>query len=213
MTQGPETSHERRKIGAARAQPMNPLWRDGAGLQDDCGLSPRQPSGDCRSLPRLDAVLPGEGAVLGVLWHSTAQGSGLLRSSKRIMGRREIAEEASRPLISDCQTWQDESGAREPGEAPDATAAALGALKTPGRTRPRSGRARGRSARTLVKGEADARPVGLDRGPKPPSENAQTAIDPTWVSSSKHAVTNEPTTPDCFIRWPMRPRKPSVSSA
>jgi hypothetical protein len=52
-------------------------------------------------------------------------------SAKRVMGRREIAEEATRldRRIAEYLVRQDENNAREPDEAPSATAASLQALK------------------------------------------------------------------------------------
>ena len=52
-------------------------------------------------------------------------------SAKRIMGRREITEEAARldRRIADYLAGLDENDAREPDEAPNATAAALETLK------------------------------------------------------------------------------------
>lgn len=45
---------------------------------------------------------------------------------------------------------------------------------------------------TLVEGETDSRPMGFDRGPKPPSYNVQTAVDADTGLIVHHTVTNEP---------------------
>ena len=86
------------------------------------------------------------------------------------MGRREIAE-----------------------EAPDATAEALEALKTRRAELNRLAAAPDADERnTLVDGEADARPMGFGKGPKPPPYNVQTAVDADTGLIVHHAVTNEP---------------------
>jgi transposase len=116
-------------------------------------------------------------------------------SPKRIMGRREIAEEAARldRRIADYLAGLDESDACEPDEAPNGTARALEALKTRRAELDRlvaALEAEGRN--TLVEGEADARPMGFGKGPKPPSYNVQTAVDADTGLIVHHAVTNEP---------------------
>ena len=101
-------------------------------------------------------------------------------SAKRIVGRREISQEAANldRRIADYLTGLDETDDDEPNEAPSATAAALEALR---RRRAELDRmasrldAEGRN--TLVEGEADARPMGIGNGPKRPSYNVQTAVD------------------------------------
>jgi len=116
-------------------------------------------------------------------------------SAKRIMGRREIAEEAARldRRIVDYLAGLDESDAREPDEAPNATAAALEALKARRAELDRMAAALEAEERnTLVEGEADARPMGFGKGPKPPSYNVQTAVDADTGLIVHHAVTNEP---------------------
>jgi transposase len=116
-------------------------------------------------------------------------------STKRVMGRREIAEEAARldRRITDYLAGLDESDAHEPEEVPNATAAALQVLKS---RRAELDRlvakldAEGRN--TLVEGELDARPMGIGKGPKPPSYNVQTAVDADTSLIVHHEVTSEP---------------------
>lgn len=116
-------------------------------------------------------------------------------SAKRIMGRREIAEETARldRRITDYLADLDESDAREPNDAPRATAAALQAL--------RARRAEldclaamldAEERATLVEGEPDARPMGIGKGAKPPSYNVQTAVNADTGLIIHHAVTSEP---------------------
>jgi transposase len=116
-------------------------------------------------------------------------------SPKRIMGRREIVEEAARldRRIADYLAGLDESDAREPDEAPNATAGALEALKTRRIELDRMAAALEAEERnTLVEGEPDARPMGFGKGPKPPSYNVQTAVDADTGLIVHHAVTSEP---------------------
>ncbi len=116
-------------------------------------------------------------------------------SAKRIMGRREIAEEAARldRRIADYLAGLDESDAREPDEALNATAAALETLKAR-RAEPdrMAATLEAEERNTLVEGEADARPMGYGKGVKPPSYNVQTAVDADTGLIVHHAVTNEP---------------------
>jgi hypothetical protein len=44
---------------------------------------------------------------------------------------------------------------------------------------------------TLVEGEPDARPMGIGKGPKPPSYNVQTAVDAETGLIIHHEVTGE----------------------
>ena len=95
-------------------------------------------------------------------------------SAKRVMGRREIADEAARldRRIAEYLAGLDESDAREPDEAPSATAAALEALKARRAELDRlAAKLDGEDRNTLVEGEPDARPMGIGKGPKPPSYN------------------------------------------
>lgn len=117
-------------------------------------------------------------------------------SAKRIMGRREIAEETARidRRIGDYLGGLDESDAREPDETPSATAAALNVLKARRDELNRLAAQLDADERnTLVEGEPDARSMGIGRGAKPPSYNVQTAVDADTGLIVHHAVTNEPT--------------------
>src|SRR5947209_8418018 len=125
-------------------------------------------------------------------------------SIKRVMGRREIAEEAARldHRIADYLAGRDESDAREPDEAPGATAAALEALRTRRAELDRlAARLDAEERNTLVEGELDARPMGIGKGPKPPSYNVQTSVDADTGLIVHHEVTTEPT--DNRLLYPM----------
>lgn len=117
-------------------------------------------------------------------------------SAKRIVGRREIAEEAARldRRIADYLAGLDASDEREPDEAPGVTAAALEALRERRAELDRLAAKLDDEARnTLVEGELDARPMGIGKGPKPPSYNVQTAVDADTGFIVHHEVTSEPT--------------------
>jgi transposase len=116
-------------------------------------------------------------------------------SAKRIMGRREIAEETVHldRRIADYLAGLNETDAREPDDAPSATAAALAALRARRAELDRLAATLDAEERaTLVEGEPDARPMGIGKGPKPPSYNVQTAIDADTGLIIHHAVTSEP---------------------
>lgn len=118
-------------------------------------------------------------------------------SSKRVVGRREIAEEAARldGRIAAYLTGLDEVDASEPDdEAGTRTVAALAALRQRRVELDRLAAtldAQGRN--TLVEGEAEARPMGTGPGSKPPSYNVQTVVDSQTGLILHHAVTTEPT--------------------
>jgi hypothetical protein len=136
-------------------------------------------------------------------------------SAKRIMGRREIAEEAVRldRRIADYLAGLDQNDACEPAEVPSATAATLQALRE---RRPELDRlaakldAEGRNM--LVEGEPDARPMGIGSGRKPPSyqasllqcANGGRCPRPASLSTMR----SRPSRPTigCSIRWQKRPR-------
>ena len=125
-------------------------------------------------------------------------------SAKRIIGRREIAEEAAGldHRIAGYLAALDESDAGEPDEAPGATAAALEALRTRRAELDRlAARLDAEERNTLVEGELDARPMGIGNGPKPPSYNVQTAVDADTGLIVHHEVTTEPT--DNRLLYPM----------
>ena len=116
-------------------------------------------------------------------------------STKRVMGRREIAEETARldRRITAYLTGLDENDAHEPDEAPSATAAALSALKARRAELNRlAAKLDAEERNTLVEGEPDARPMGIGKGPKPPSYNVQTAVDADTGLIVHHEVTSEP---------------------
>ena len=116
-------------------------------------------------------------------------------SSKRVMGRREIAAEAIRldRRIAEYLAVLDESDAGEPEEAPGATAVAPQALRAR-RTELDNLAAKldAEERNTVVEGEPDARPMGIGKGSKPPSYNVQTAVDADTGLIVHHEVTNEP---------------------
>ena len=117
-------------------------------------------------------------------------------SAKRIIGRREIAQEAARldRRIADYLAGLDKNDACEPAEAPSATAAALQALRERRAELDRLAAKLDIEARTmLVEGEPDARPMGIGPGRKPPSYNVQTAVDAATGLIVHHEVTTEPT--------------------
>jgi transposase len=125
-------------------------------------------------------------------------------SAKRVIGRREIAEEAARldRRIADYLAGLDETDAREPDEAPSATAAALAALRARRAELDRLfAKLDTEERNTLVEGEPDARPMGIGKGPKPPSYNLQTAVDADTGLIVHHEVTTEPT--DNRLLYPM----------
>ena len=116
-------------------------------------------------------------------------------STKRVMGRREIAEEAARldRRIADYLAGLDKSDASEPDEAPNATAAALQVLKSRrAELDELAAKLDAEGRNTLVEGELDARPMGIGKGPKPPSYNVQTAVDADTSLIVHHEVTSEP---------------------
>ena len=117
-------------------------------------------------------------------------------SAKRIMGRREIAEEAARldRRIAEYLAGLDESDADEPDEASNATAIALQALRARRAELDRLAAQLDVEQRNmLVEGEPDARPMGIGAGRKPPSYNVQTAVDIATGLIVHHDVTTEPT--------------------
>jgi transposase len=116
-------------------------------------------------------------------------------SAKRVMGRREIADEARRldRRIAEYLADLDESDASEPDEVPSATTAALEVLKMRRAELDRlAAKLDDEDRNTLVEGEPDARPMGIGKGPKPPSYNVQTAVDAETGLIIHHEVTGEP---------------------
>ena len=116
-------------------------------------------------------------------------------SAKRVMGRREIGEEAVRldRRIAEYLVDLDESDAREPDEAPNATVTALQVLKSRRAELDHlAAKLDAEERTTLVEGELDARPMGIGKGPKPPSYNVRTAVDADTGLIVHHEVTSEP---------------------
>ncbi len=116
-------------------------------------------------------------------------------SAKRVTGRREIAGETARldRRISEYLAGLDENDAHEPDEAASATAVALAALQTRRAELDRlAAKLDAEERNTLVEGEPDAWPMGIGKGPKPPSYNVQTAVDADTGLIVHHEVTNEP---------------------
>ena len=117
-------------------------------------------------------------------------------SSKKIMGRKEITEEAARldRRIADYLAGLDQADDAEPDDTPGATAAAIAALRTRrGELDRLAAKLEGDGRTTLVEGEEDARPMGKGNGPKPPSYNVQTAVDADTGFIIHHEVTDEAT--------------------
>ena len=116
-------------------------------------------------------------------------------SAKRVMGRREIAQETAHldRRIAEYLVGLDESDACEPDEVPSATAAALEALRARRVELDQlAAKLDCEERNTLVEGELDARPMGIGKGPKPPSYNLQTAVDADAGLIVHHEVTSEP---------------------
>jgi transposase len=117
-------------------------------------------------------------------------------SAKRIMGRREIAEETARldRRIAGYLAGLDESDAGEPDDTAGATATALAALRARRADLNRLAATLDAEGRNMVvEGEPDARPMGIGSGRKPPSYNVQTAVDAETGLIIHHEVTTEPT--------------------
>jgi Transposase DDE domain len=117
-------------------------------------------------------------------------------SAKRIMGRREIAEETARldRRIAGYLAGLDESDASEPDDTASATATALAALRARRADLNRLAATLDAEGRNMVvEGEPDARPMGIGSGRKPPSYNVQTAVDAETGLIVHHEVTTEPT--------------------
>ena len=116
-------------------------------------------------------------------------------SAKRVMGRREIAEQTARldRRIAEYLVGLDDNDAREPDEVPSATAAALEALRARRVELDQlAAKLDCEERNTLVEGELDARPMGIGKGPKPPSYNLQTAVDVDTGLIVHYEVTGEP---------------------
>jgi len=117
-------------------------------------------------------------------------------SLKKVMGRREVAEEATRldAKIVAYLAGLDEADMAEPDDEPQAVQVTLAALRDRRAELDRlAARFDDEERTTFVEGEADARPMGTRHGPKPPSYNVQTAVDADTGLILHHDVTGEPT--------------------
>jgi transposase len=116
-------------------------------------------------------------------------------SARRVMGRREIAEEVAHldRRIAEYLVGLDESDTCEPDDVPSATAAALDALRARRVELDQlAAKLDAEERNTLVEGELDVRPMGIGKGSKPPSYNVQTAVDADTGLIIHHEVTSEP---------------------
>ncbi len=117
-------------------------------------------------------------------------------SRKKVMGRREIGEEAARldRRIAAYLAGLDKADAAEPDDAPEAVEVALAALRARRAELDRlAARLDDEGRTTLVEGEDDARPMKTGRGPNPPSYNVQTVVDAATCLIVHHDVTDEAT--------------------
>jgi len=108
---------------------------------------------------------------------------------------REIAEEAGQldRRIAEYLSDLDKNDLQEPDEAPSATTAALEVLRARRAELDHlAAKLDADERNTLVEGEPDARPMGIGKGPKPPSYNMQTAVDVDTGLILHHEVTDEP---------------------
>lgn len=115
-------------------------------------------------------------------------------SPKKIMGRREIEEARIRldRRIADYLLNLDTADAVEPEDADGAVASAMAMLDSRRAELDRmAGFLDDKGRTTVVDGEADARPMGKGKGPKPPSYNVQTAVDAESGLIVHHDVTDE----------------------
>lgn len=117
-------------------------------------------------------------------------------SRKKVMGRREITEEAERldRRIAAYLSGLDEADATEPDDAPEAVEAAVATLRTRRAELDQlAARLDDEGRTTIVEGEEDARPMRTGRGPNPPSYNVQTVVDADTSLILHHDVTDEVT--------------------
>jgi transposase len=117
-------------------------------------------------------------------------------SAKKVIGRRELTEEAARldGRIAAYLAGLDAADAAEPDDEPNAIPAALAALRARRAELDRlAARLDADERATLVEGEEDARPMRNGNGLKPPSYNVQTAVDADTGLILHHDVTDEPT--------------------
>lgn len=116
-------------------------------------------------------------------------------SAKKVIGRRQIAEEMVRleGRIAAYLSALDEADGEETPDAPEAVAAALDLIRARQDELNQLAERLDEEARTtLVEGEDDARPMGSGRGAKPPGYNVQTAVDADTGLILHHDVMAEP---------------------
>jgi transposase len=114
-------------------------------------------------------------------------------SARKIMGRSEIEAERCRldRKIADYLSGLDTHDRNEPDDAADAVASAIASLESRRAELDRMAKRLDDEGRnTLVDGEADARPMGIGKGPKPPAYNVQTAVDAECGLIVHHEVTD-----------------------
>jgi transposase len=117
-------------------------------------------------------------------------------SPKKVIGRREIAEEQARldNRIATYLSGLDEADANEADDEPGAFPAALAVLRARRAELDRmAGKLETQERNTLVEGEEDARPMRGGSGQKPPCYNVQTAVDTDTGLIVHHEVTDEAT--------------------
>jgi transposase len=126
-------------------------------------------------------------------------------SAKRIMGERDIAEEAARidQRIAGYLADLDATDATETDDADaERTASALVELKARrAELAALAAMLEAEHRTTLVEGEPDARSMGMGAGRKPPSYNVQAAVDVETSLIVHHEVTTEPTDNRLLFRW------------
>jgi len=132
------------------------------------------------------------GTPCGIGWFKIQDRASL----KEGTGRREVAEEAARfdAKIAAYLAGLDEANVAEPDDEPQAVQAALAALRNRCAELDRlAAKFDDEERTTFVEGEADARPMGMRYGPKPPSYNVKTVVDADTDLILHHDVTGEPT--------------------
>ncbi len=115
-------------------------------------------------------------------------------SAKKILGRREIEEARDRldRRIADYLSGLDTADASEPDDAGGAVESAMAMLESRrGELDRMAGWLDETGRATVVEGEADARPMGKGKGPKPPAYNVQSVVDADSGLIVHHDVTDE----------------------
>ncbi|MBM2715117.1 hypothetical protein JQK88_28630 [Mesorhizobium caraganae] len=158
-------------------------------------------------MPGVCAFVPGRRVVCGAAGGARRLDFRAAASAKKIVGRREVADERVRldGRIADYLAGLDAADAGEPDDAPGAVATAIAALRRRRAELDRlAARLENEGRSTLVEGEEDARPMGKGGSPKPASYNVQTTVDADTGLIVHHEVIAEAPTTGCSIRW----RKP-----